>query len=96
MDCPPPVPIIAIILGLIAGIVLIGLILLLVWKLLTMLHDRREFAAFEQERLMARWDTVRGRNVSQLYATKTCLQGENPIFTPATSTFKNPAYAGRQ
>jgi protocadherin alpha len=48
----------AIILGLIAGIVLIGLILLLVWKLLAMLYDRREYAAFEQERLMAKWDTV--------------------------------------
>ena len=42
----------------IAGIVLIGLILLLVWKLLAMLYDRREYAAFEQERLMAKWDTV--------------------------------------
>ena len=51
-------PILAIVLGLIAGIVLIGLILLLVWKLLAMLYDRREYAAFEQERLMAKWDTV--------------------------------------
>lgn len=74
-DCPVPVPILPIVLGVIAGIVLIGLVLLLIWKLLTIIHDRREFAKFENERLMARWDT-----------------GENPIFHPATTTFKNPAY----
>lgn len=74
-DCPPPLPILAIVLGVIAGIVLIGLVLLLIWKLLTVIHDRREYAKFENERLMARWDT-----------------GENPIFHPATTTFKNPAY----
>ncbi|KRY41312.1 Integrin beta pat-3 [Trichinella spiralis] len=78
-DCPPPVPVLAIVLGVIAGIVLIGLILLLIWKLLTIIHDRREYAKFEKERLMAKWDT-----------------GENPIFHPATTTFKNPAYGGNK
>uniref|UniRef100_A0A5S6QH31 Integrin beta n=1 Tax=Trichuris muris TaxID=70415 RepID=A0A5S6QH31_TRIMR len=78
-DCPPPVPVLAIVLGVIAGIVLIGLILLLIWKLLTMIHDRREYARFEKERLMAKWDT-----------------GENPIFHPATTTFRNPAYGGNR
>jgi integrin beta 1 len=58
-ECPPPVPVLAIVLGVIAGIVILGLILLLVWKLLTVLHDRAEFAKFENERLMAKWDTVR-------------------------------------
>ncbi|VDO82038.1 unnamed protein product [Soboliphyme baturini] len=77
-DCPPPVPVLAIVLGVIAGIVLIGLVLLLIWKLLTIIHDRREYARFEKERLMAKWDT-----------------GENPIFHPATTTFKNPAYGSK-
>lgn len=58
LDCPPAIPILAIVLGVIAGIVLIGLVLLLLWKLLTIIHDRREYAKFEKERLMARWDTV--------------------------------------
>lgn len=58
LDCPPPVPVLAIVLGVIAGIVILGLILLLVWKLLTVLHDRAEFAKFDNERLMAKWDTV--------------------------------------
>jgi protocadherin alpha len=47
-----------IVLGVIGAIVLIGLALLLLWKLLTTIHDRREFAKFEKERMMAKWDTV--------------------------------------
>lgn len=49
---------IGIVLGVIGAIVLIGLALLLLWKLLTTIHDRREFAKFEKERMMAKWDTV--------------------------------------
>lgn len=45
--------------GVIAAIVLIGMAILLLWKLLTTIHDRREFAKFEKERMMAKWDTVR-------------------------------------
>lgn len=57
-DCPEPVDVLAIVIGVILGIVLIGLALLLIWKLLTTVHDRREFAKFEKERMMAKWDTV--------------------------------------
>ena len=57
-DCPTPVNILAIVIGVIVGIVLVGLALLLIWKLLTTIHDRREFAKFEKERMMAKWDTV--------------------------------------
>jgi len=52
------VNVLAIILGVIGGIILIGLILLLIWKLLVTIHDRREFARFEKERANARWDMV--------------------------------------
>ena len=44
--------------GVVAGIVLIGLALLLIWKLLMIIHDRREFAKFEKEKMNAKWDTV--------------------------------------
>lgn len=47
-----------IILGVIGAIVLIGMALLLLWKLLTTINDRREFAKFEKERMIAKWDTV--------------------------------------
>ncbi|CAM1327219.1 ITGB1 (predicted) [Pycnogonum litorale] len=56
-ECPGAVDILAIVLGVIAGIVLIGLVLLLIWKLLTTIHDRREFAKFEKEAQSAKWDT---------------------------------------
>ncbi|KAF9802381.1 hypothetical protein SFRURICE_009063 [Spodoptera frugiperda] len=77
-ECPKKVPILGIVLGVIAAIVLVGLALLMLWKMATTIHDRREFARFEKERMMAKWDT-----------------GENPIYKQATSTFKNPTYAGK-
>ncbi|GLH04820.1 hypothetical protein R5R35_010140 [Gryllus longicercus] len=78
LECPPVVHFLGIIFLVVGAIVLIGLILLLLWKLLTTIHDRREFAKFEKERMLAKWDT-----------------GENPIYKQATSTFKNPTYAGK-
>lgn len=57
-ECPPKVYLLGIVLGVIAAIVLMGLAILLLWKLLTTIHDRREFAKFEKERMMAKWDTV--------------------------------------
>uniref|UniRef100_A0A8C6SG22 Integrin beta n=1 Tax=Neogobius melanostomus TaxID=47308 RepID=A0A8C6SG22_9GOBI len=54
---PPGPDIIPIVLGVVAGIVLIGLALLLIWKLLMIIHDRREFAKFEKEKMNAKWDT---------------------------------------
>jgi hypothetical protein len=43
----------------IGGIVLFGLLLLLIWKIVTSIHDRREYAKFEKERAMSKWDRVR-------------------------------------
>lgn len=58
LKCPPKVFMLGIVLAVIAGIVVIGLMLLLIWKLLTTIHDRQEFARFEKERQAAKWDTV--------------------------------------
>ncbi|XP_050083366.1 integrin beta-PS isoform X1 [Anopheles aquasalis] len=77
-ECPPKVFMLGIVLAVIAAVVLIGMAVLLLWKVLTSIHDRREFARFEKERMMAKWDT-----------------GENPIYKQATTTFKNPTYAGK-
>uniref|UniRef100_A0A673AV00 Integrin beta n=1 Tax=Sphaeramia orbicularis TaxID=375764 RepID=A0A673AV00_9TELE len=57
LECPPGPDIIPIVAGVVAGIVLIGLALLLIWKLLMIIHDRREFAKFEKEKMNAKWDT---------------------------------------
>ncbi|KAI5610197.1 integrin, beta 1b precursor, partial [Silurus asotus] len=58
IKCPTGPDIIPIVAGLVAGIVLIGLALLFIWKLLMIIHDRREFAKFEKEKMNAKWDTV--------------------------------------
>ncbi|KAM9332456.1 integrin beta-1a isoform 1-T2 [Pholidichthys leucotaenia] len=57
LECPSGPDIIPIVAGVVAGIVLIGLALLLIWKLLMIIHDRREFAKFEKEKMNAKWDT---------------------------------------
>ncbi|XP_055948107.1 integrin beta-1-B-like isoform X2 [Argiope bruennichi] len=55
-ECPEPVDLIAIVSGVSGGVVATGLFLLMLWKLLTVIHDRREWAKFEKERLMAKWN----------------------------------------
>lgn len=57
-DCPEPLDILAIVIGLIIGIVLIGLALLAIWKIFTIIKDKREIAKFNEERSKAKWETV--------------------------------------
>ncbi|XP_026061497.1 integrin beta-1-like isoform X2 [Carassius auratus] len=57
LECPSGPDIIPIVAGVVTGIVLIGLALLLIWKLLMIIHDRREFTKFEKEKMNAKWDT---------------------------------------
>ena len=45
-------------LTLIAAIVVVGMAVLMLWKLLTTIHDRREYAKWDSERKNAKWDTV--------------------------------------
>lgn len=73
-ECPTGPDIIPIVAGVVAGIVLIGLALLLIWKLLMIIHDRREFAKFEKEKMNAKWDTVSWKTSKKEYnSSKTCL-----------------------
>ncbi|KAF7243710.1 Integrin beta-2 [Varanus komodoensis] len=55
-ECPVPPNVAAIVGGTIAGVALIGLILLLIWRLLTELIDRREYHRFEKEKSKAKWN----------------------------------------
>ncbi|KAF2356108.1 Integrin beta subunit VWA domain [Trinorchestia longiramus] len=75
LECPPKVDILAIVLGVIGAIVAVGVALLLMWKVLTTIHDRREYAQFEKERMMAKWDT--GENPIYKQATSTF---KNPMY----------------
>lgn len=44
-----------------AGVVLIGLLLLVIWKVLTQISDLREYRRFEKEKLKSQWNNVRPR-----------------------------------
>jgi len=71
-ECPSGPDIIPIVAGVVAGIVLIGLALLLIWKLLMIIHDRREFAKFEKEKMNAKWDTVCFSNLDYVSFSSFC------------------------
>ncbi|XP_053138981.1 integrin beta-2 isoform X2 [Hemicordylus capensis] len=55
-ECPAPPNVAAIVGGTIAGVALIGLLLLIIWRLLTELIDRREYRRFEKEKSKAKWN----------------------------------------
>ncbi|CAG9858294.1 unnamed protein product [Phyllotreta striolata] len=67
--CPEQANVTAWIFGVIASIVIAGIILLLIWKILTSIHDRREYAKFENERKNLKWGT--GDNPLYKEATST-------------------------
>ncbi|XP_019665248.1 integrin beta-6 isoform X1 [Ailuropoda melanoleuca] len=56
-DCAKPPNIPMIMLGVSLAILLIGVVLLCIWKLLVSFHDRKEVAKFEAERSKAKWQT---------------------------------------
>ena len=58
LDCPKGPDILVVLLSVAGAILFLGLAALLIWKLLVTIHDRREFAKFEEERAKAKWDTV--------------------------------------
>uniref|UniRef100_A0AAY4B0I4 Integrin beta n=1 Tax=Denticeps clupeoides TaxID=299321 RepID=A0AAY4B0I4_9TELE len=66
----PEGPNIGVVLASVTGaILLLGLAALLIWKLLVTIHDRREYAKFEEERAKAKWDA--GNNPLYKGATTT-------------------------
>lgn len=68
-ECPEGPDILVVLLAVAGAILLLGLAALLIWKLLITIHDRREFARFEEERAKAKWDT--GNNPLYRGATST-------------------------
>ena len=65
-ECPTEPKILEIILGVIGGIVFLGLVALLIWRLIATLHDRRDFAKFEKETKTAQWNSV---SVNKFFCT---------------------------
>ena len=74
-ECPQVVDILGIVLGVIGAIVAAGITLIIMWKIFVEIHDRREFAKFEEERRKAQWDT--GMNPIYKQATSTF---KNPTY----------------
>ncbi|XP_052400153.1 integrin beta-3 [Carassius gibelio] len=55
-ECPRGPDVLVVTLSVAGAILLLGLAALLVWKLLITIHDRHEFAKFEEEKARARWE----------------------------------------
>ncbi|KAH0953620.1 hypothetical protein HN011_000489 [Eciton burchellii] len=73
--CPQPINVFGIALGIVISTVIIGFLILLIWKIVTMIHDKREYVKFERERALAKWD--RSENPLYKQATSTF---SNPTF----------------
>ncbi|XP_060518734.1 integrin beta-PS-like [Cylas formicarius] len=54
-SCAEPPNILAWSLGVIGTVLLAGIIMLIIWKIVTTVHDRREYAKFENERNKLKW-----------------------------------------
>ena len=75
MLCPARTDLIGIAFGIIACIVAVGLVTILLWKAFTTIHDRKEFARFEQERQKMKFPSHSNPILKQ--ATTTI---QNPLF----------------
>lgn len=62
-ECPPPPDLLIVVLGIVGGVVFVGLLLLLLWKALTMLFDKMEYAHFARELKTHKW----AKQVNPLY-----------------------------
>ena len=56
--CPTPIPALAIGGALLGAIILVGLILLLIFKCSTHLYDKRQYAKFLEDQKKGQWRTV--------------------------------------
>ncbi|CAB4012482.1 integrin beta-1, partial [Paramuricea clavata] len=75
-DCPKDPDLLVIVLAVMSGIVAIGIILLILWKLLTTMVDRNEYQRFKRDRARSKWH----REKNPLYQSPTHTV-YNPIYT---------------
>ncbi|XP_063692684.1 integrin beta pat-3-like isoform X5 [Bolinopsis microptera] len=76
LDCPSQPDIIAIVAGVIGGILAVGILLLILWKIYTTIVDKREYTKFLEERSKAKWNT----GLSPLYKEPT-TKYTNPAYS---------------
>lgn len=75
LECVKGPNVAAIVGGTVAGVVLVGLLLLGIWKVLTHLSDLREYKRFEKEKLKSQWNNVSGPGAPQRRASHLCAEG---------------------
>lgn len=78
-SCPLAAPVVLWVLGVITSILVAGLIMLIVWKVFTTIHDRREYAKFENERQNLKWHT----NKNPLYK-EAVTSFSNPVYNKSS------------
>lgn len=59
-DCPPPTNVLLIVLPIVIGIVVLGVIALIAWKIYQTIRDKREWVNFENEMKKSKWTKVFG------------------------------------
>lgn len=83
------------------ALVAIGLALLLLWRLLLFIYDKREYAKFLNESKNAKWSAVSLNRllilsfvVDVIISTIEFIprQGNNPLYVNNTSKFTNPMF----
>ncbi|KAK8383550.1 hypothetical protein O3P69_015779 [Scylla paramamosain] len=82
-ECPVEINPWAVVGGILGAVVLVGLLLLIAWKVVTHFKDKREYENFMKNKSMAIWS----ENVSPLYKPATTMV-KNPLFE-STSTGQN-------
>ncbi|XP_063601209.1 integrin beta-PS-like [Penaeus indicus] len=74
-ECTAPVNILAVILGVIGGVLLIGILTLIIWRVFASIQDRREYSKF----ILSRNDEKWSNNENPLYKQATTTV-QNPVF----------------
>lgn len=69
------VPPLAWIIGVMVTVIIAGIVMLLIWKICTTIHDRREYSKFEEEKKKLKWHS----NQNPLYKGATSNY-DNPAF----------------
>lgn len=55
--------------GVLASVVLVGILLLIAWKIITTIKDQREYARFIEEQQSAKWNDVSMKGIVLLCYT---------------------------
>lgn len=101
-ECPPKLPIFWILVAIISIVVIVGICLIIAWKVCTVVADRREFARFESERSrsafknVSHFSKVLVKMIFFVYDIKNFYwQTENPLYHTPIATYQNPSYGKR-